>query len=88
MACVRWPLSNRRPAIEVDIVVPGSDQAYRKLLLADTGAGSLDAPFELLLDVVGIERPPLDFDGIAGFRFLNRFTYGNLGHPDQFGLEL
>jgi len=105
---------------------------YRKHLLADTGAGPLDAPFELLLDeedcllvarrvghlvglggaysgahrtyvvevripalefchlamVVGIERPPLGFDGIAGFRFLNRLTYGNLGQPDRFGLEL
>jgi hypothetical protein len=27
------------------------------------------------------------FDGIACFRFLNRFTYGNFGDPGQFGLE-
>ena len=37
--------------------------------------------------VVGIARPPKGFDGIAAFRFLNRFSYGNFGHPSQFGLE-
>jgi hypothetical protein len=26
-------------------------------------------------------------DGIAGFRFVNRFTYGNFGDPREFGLE-
>ena len=26
-------------------------------------------------------------DGIAGFRFLNRFTFGNFGNPSEFGLE-
>jgi hypothetical protein len=30
---------------------------------------------------------PRPFDGIACFRFLNRFTYGNFGDPNQFGLE-
>lgn len=37
--------------------------------------------------VVGIERPPKGFDGIAAFRFLNRFSYGNFGRSEQFGLE-
>ena len=27
------------------------------------------------------------FKGVAGFRFLNRFDYGNFGNPAQFGLE-
>ena len=36
---------------------------------------------------VGIPTPPLGFDGIAGFRFLNRFTYGNFGNRLTFGLE-
>jgi hypothetical protein len=27
-------------------------------------------------------------EGIACFRFLNRFTYGNFAGADQFGLEL
>jgi hypothetical protein len=30
---------------------------------------------------------PAGFDGIADFRFLNRFTYGNFGDPSRFGLE-
>lgn len=30
---------------------------------------------------------PHGLDGIACFRFLNRFTYGNFGDLNQFGLE-
>jgi len=30
---------------------------------------------------------PSGLDGIAGFAFLNQFTYGNCGDPDRFGLE-
>ena len=103
-------------------------------LLADTGAGSLYAPFELILgasdcqrymglqssdDVtlggaiygtypiyaMRVEIPvlsvirrmrvvavpdtacPAGLDGIACFRFLNSFTYGNFGERQQFGLE-
>lgn len=26
-------------------------------------------------------------DGLAGFRFLNSFHYGNFGNPEQFGIE-
>ncbi len=37
--------------------------------------------------VAGVPTVPVGFDGIAGFRFLNRFTYGNFGDPGQFGLE-
>jgi hypothetical protein len=32
-------------------------------------------------------NPPPEFDGIACFPFLNRFTYGNFGDPAAFGLE-
>ena len=39
------------------------------------------------LPVVGVTRVPPGFDGIASFRFLNRFHYGNFGNPDSFGLE-
>ena len=100
-------------------------------MLADTGAGSLISPFELILDeddcllcggapdgsitlggayvgsfpayVIAVRLPALGFrenlrvvgvpsisaglDGLACFRFLNRFTYGNFGDPDHFGLE-
>ena len=40
------------------------------------------------VDVVGVPSAPPDFDGIACFRFLNRFTYGNFGDNNAFGLEL
>ena len=100
--------------------------------LADTGAGTAKAAFELLLDehdcllcggkaaqtvglggayagsfpryVIRVEIPKLNFDarvfavgvpivptgldGIACFRFVNRFTYGNFGDPAAFGLEI
>lgn len=36
---------------------------------------------------VGVPSVPAGFDGIAGFRFLNRFTYGNFADSGQFGLE-
>jgi hypothetical protein len=36
---------------------------------------------------VAVRSAPAGFDGIACFRFLNRFTYGNFGDPGQFGLE-
>lgn len=132
MAQAVWNLHLGRPAVEVRIAVPGSQASESKLLLADTGAGPNDAPFELLLDeedcllfskrtgdlvrlggaysgeyrcyfldleipdlqfacaatAVGIPKPPRGFDGIAAFRFLNRFTYGNFGKSDQFGIEL
>lgn len=37
--------------------------------------------------VVGVPSPPADFDGIACFPFLNRFTYGNFGNASEFALE-
>jgi hypothetical protein len=36
---------------------------------------------------VGLPITSPGVDGIAGFRFLNRFTYGNFGNPAEFGLE-
>jgi len=43
--------------------------------------------FDHDIRVVGIPAAPSAFDGIACFRFLNRFAYGNFGDPNQFGLE-
>jgi len=43
--------------------------------------------FNQRLRVVGVPSALAGFDGIACFRFLNRFTYGNFGDPGQFGLE-
>ena len=37
---------------------------------------------------VGVPSLPSGFDGIACFRFLNQFYYGNFGDPKRFGLEL
>jgi hypothetical protein len=43
--------------------------------------------FNQALRVVGITSPPAGCDGTACFAFLNQFTYGNFGYPNQFGLE-
>jgi hypothetical protein len=43
--------------------------------------------FAQRLSAVGVPSHPAGFDGIACFRFLNLFTYGNFGDPGQFGLE-
>jgi hypothetical protein len=43
--------------------------------------------FDHHVRAVGVGAPPAGLDGIAGFRFLSRFTYGNFGDPNQFGLE-
>ena len=44
--------------------------------------------FDQFVPVVGVTQVPAGLDGIAGFRFLNRFTYGNFGDPGRFGLEV
>jgi len=43
--------------------------------------------FDVPIHVVGVPANPRGFEGIASFRFLNRFTYGNFGNPREFGLE-
>ena len=37
--------------------------------------------------LVPAETLPDGLDGIATFRFLNSFSYGNFGNPREFGLE-
>ncbi len=44
--------------------------------------------FDGTLPVVGVPTNPRGFGGIAGFRFINRFGYGNFGNPTEFGLEV
>ena len=39
------------------------------------------------LFIAGVADPPKGYEGIACFRFLNRFTYGNFGNKNRFGLE-
>lgn len=36
---------------------------------------------------LGVTTPPPGLDGIACFRFLNQFTFGNLAGPESFVLE-
>jgi hypothetical protein len=43
--------------------------------------------FDHHLRAAGVPACLGGFDGIASFRFLNRFTYGNFGDPSRFGLE-
>jgi hypothetical protein len=44
--------------------------------------------FDNYLRAVAVPTVPAGLDGVACFRFLNRFTYGNFGDPGQFGLEI
>ena len=118
-----WPLHQGRPRIDVVLARAAGATQMSRSLLADTGAGSQRAVFELVLEesvclacggirmglvqlagaytgpfpiysvrvlipqigfgdrvrVVGVSTIPPGLDGVAGFRFLNRFTYGNLG---------
>jgi hypothetical protein len=131
MPRVLWPLLHDRPIVEVVLTVTSGGQPLLRQLIADTGAATARAGFELLLQendclvcggipshpvtlggaytgffpvyVVRLQIPilrfdrhlraaavpscPAGFDGIAGFRFLNRFTYGNFSDPSRFGLE-
>jgi hypothetical protein len=129
MPPIRWPLRHRRPTIAVTL--PQAKGKRVRRLIADTGAGTDQAIFELLLReadcrgsgnppvlglvhlggaysgwfnvysldvrisrlgfaeavaVVGVPHVPEGFDGIACFKFLNRFHYGNFGDADTFGL--
>ena len=129
MPTVRWTLTHDRPHIEVTLT--RSKPPLVRRLIADTGAGTRQAAFQLVLDeqeclrsrgklvgqvtlggafsgqfpvflvevnipalnfldsvpIVGVKQVPPDFDGIACFRFLNRFHYGNFGDSGKFGLE-
>jgi hypothetical protein len=115
--------------VEVALLAATGIKLSRRLL-ADTGAGTRKAPFELILSeadcllcggnpgqpvvlggayagafpvyvirvqivelsfdryvrTVSVPSSPPNFDGLACFRFLNRFSYGNFGDADRFGL--
>jgi hypothetical protein len=132
MPRVVWPLRHGQPAVDIVLTLAAGGQPIMRTLLADTGAGSSQSAFELILDeddcllcagtaavasiglggaylgnfplytifvqipalnfaatlrAVGVPAVPPGVDGIANFRFLNSFTYGNFGDPTQFGLE-
>ena len=130
MPAVQWPLHMGRPMIEVDLSLPSPPHVATCRLVADTGAGSEHAVFQLIMDeqdclafggvplgrvqlrgayvgvfplylvqvgiarlhfdefveVVGVGHPPSGFDGIACFKFLDRFHYGNFAKSGFFGL--
>ena len=46
----QWPLENGRPVIEIALTLASSVQSVPRVLLADTGAGSDHAGFELILE--------------------------------------
>lgn len=50
MASVYWPLLHDRPIIRVSLQLALANQTAARTLLADSGAGSLRGPFELILD--------------------------------------
>ena len=127
----QWPLLHDRPQVQVTLVAAADGQPAQRNLLADTGAGTAYAGFEIILEeqdcliaggipsqpvvlggaykgsysvylirvqipslgfdhyvpAVGVPAVPVGFDGIACFRFLNRFHYGNFGDTGSFGLE-
>jgi hypothetical protein len=131
MPRANWPLLLGRPMIEVILKKTRGNLQTTLDLLADTGGGTDQARFELVLEeyacrtyatragynirlrgffvglfpvyLVQIQIPDLAFDhhvraigvptvapgfgGVACFRFLNRFAYGNFGDHKQFGLE-
>lgn len=131
MPVVHWPLVGGRPVMEIALPQLQRSGRTRRTLLADTGGGTLNSVFELVLadtdcrscggtlshfvhlrgsyqgrfplywlriqisalgfdqriPVIGVSTSIPHLDGIACFRFLNRFTYGNFGRFDQFGLE-
>jgi hypothetical protein len=132
MPRAQWRLRAGCPAVQVHLTRTRDAAVLVRNLLADTGAGTSRAGFELLLNeqdcldcggppirravlggaysgtfpvsllrvqipvlsfnrnvpVVGVGRSPSGFDGIACFRFLNRFTYGNFGDSGAFGLDV
>lgn len=47
-----------------------------------------DLGFDHHLPAIGVPTVPAGFDGIACFRFLNRFQYGNFGDAGKFGLQI
>ncbi len=44
-----WPLRNGRPIVQVNLRTPDG-QAFSRSLLADTGAGTANSPFDLVID--------------------------------------
>jgi hypothetical protein len=81
---------------EKDCLLCGGSQSY-PVILGGAYTGSFPVyvvrvqlaalGFDHHVRAAAVPAFPSGFGGIACFRFLNRFTYGNFGDPNQFGLE-
>lgn len=56
MPRVTWSLQRNRPIVQIQVFDAASGAMVTRTLLADTGAGGLDAPFELILRRSDCER--------------------------------
>jgi hypothetical protein len=56
MPRVTWPLEHDRPVVHVQFIETASGQRETRVLLADTGAGRLSAPFELIVRASDCQR--------------------------------
>src|SRR5262245_55366497 len=50
MARIDWPLQNGRPSIQIVLTLAPSGQPLPRVLVADTGAGTINSLFDLILD--------------------------------------
>src|SRR5690349_9251306 len=50
MPRVQWPLSHGRPCVQLILTLAQTGEPLPRILLADTGAGSQNSGFELVLD--------------------------------------
>lgn len=55
------------------------------LYLVNIAIGALD--FDEPVPAVAVAQVPAGFAGIAGFKFLSRFHFGNFAKPGWFGLD-
>jgi hypothetical protein len=60
MPRVTWPLEHNCPVVHVQFIETASGHSETRMLLADTGAGGLYAPFELILRAGDCQRRASD----------------------------
>lgn len=77
-------IQTAQPAIG-EVTLGGSYSGQFPVYLVEVQVPSLK--FSELVTVAGVSHVPDGFDGIACFKFLNRFHYGNFADADGFGLE-
>jgi hypothetical protein len=56
MPRVMWQLERNRPVVKIQLAATASDPEMMRTLLADTGAGGSNAPFELILSANDCQR--------------------------------